>query len=61
MYGDDAQRSRAIALVNALLGNWNHQGAFFKPAKVHSTIPISGISSMDYERVDNPAKNIHGW
>ncbi len=27
-YGDDAQRSRAIALVNALLGNWGRPGGF---------------------------------
>jgi thiosulfate reductase/polysulfide reductase chain A len=31
-YGDDAQRSRAVALVNALLGNWGRRGGFFKPA-----------------------------
>jgi len=28
-YGDDAQRSRAIALLNALLGSWGSRGGFF--------------------------------
>jgi len=31
-YGDDAQRSRAIALLNALLGNWGRRGGFYFPA-----------------------------
>ncbi|MGE5318154.1 MAG: molybdopterin-dependent oxidoreductase, partial [Chloroflexota bacterium] len=28
-YGDDAQRSRAIAILNALLGTWGARGGFF--------------------------------
>jgi thiosulfate reductase/polysulfide reductase chain A len=28
-YGDDAQRSRAIAILNALLGSWGARGGFF--------------------------------
>ena len=28
-YGDDTQRSRAIAIVNALLGNWAKKGGFY--------------------------------
>ncbi len=31
-YGDDTQRSRAIAIVNALLGSWGRRGGFFLPA-----------------------------
>lgn len=30
-YGDDAQRSRAIALLNALMGNWGKKGGFYNP------------------------------
>jgi anaerobic selenocysteine-containing dehydrogenase len=30
-YGDDAQRSRAIALLNALMGNWGRKGGFYVP------------------------------
>lgn len=28
-YGDDAQRSRAIAILNALLGSWGRRGGFY--------------------------------
>lgn len=31
-YGDDTQRGRAIAILNALLGSWGRQGGFFLPA-----------------------------
>ncbi|MFC2131745.1 molybdopterin-dependent oxidoreductase, partial [Bacteroidota bacterium] len=54
-YGDDAQRSRAIALVNALLGNWNHKGAFFMPTKMSvPKYPYPEYPAMDYNKVDNP-------
>jgi thiosulfate reductase/polysulfide reductase chain A len=33
-YGDDTQRSRAIAMLNALLGSWNQKGGFYIPEKV---------------------------
>jgi thiosulfate reductase/polysulfide reductase chain A len=33
-YGDDTQRSRAIAMLNALLGSWNREGGFYIPEKV---------------------------
>ncbi|MFN8240926.1 MAG: molybdopterin-dependent oxidoreductase [Bacteroidales bacterium] len=32
-YGDDTQRSRAIAILNALLGAWGRRGGFYRPAK----------------------------
>jgi len=35
-YGDDAQRSRAVALVNALLGSWGRKGGFY----FRSSVPI---------------------
>jgi len=34
-YGDDTQRSRAIAILNALLGSWGRRGGFYVPEKVH--------------------------
>ncbi len=34
-YGDDTQRSRAIAILNALLGSWGRRGGFFNPETVH--------------------------
>ena len=33
-YGDDTQRSRAIAILNALLGSWGRKGGFYFPAKI---------------------------
>lgn len=37
-YGNDTQRSRAIAIVNALLGNWGKRGGFYLPA----SMPLAG-------------------
>lgn len=31
-YGDDVQRSRAIAILNALLGTWGREGGYFLPS-----------------------------
>jgi thiosulfate reductase/polysulfide reductase chain A len=32
-YGDDSQRARAVAILNALLGNWGARGGFYFPEK----------------------------
>ena len=34
-YGDDTQRSRAIAILNALLGSWGRRGGFYFKESVH--------------------------
>lgn len=40
-YGDDTQRVRAGAILNALLGSWGRRGGFFSPAKAHvSNLPM---------------------
>jgi thiosulfate reductase/polysulfide reductase chain A len=31
-YGDDTQRVRCIAILNALLGSWGRRGGFYRPA-----------------------------
>lgn len=55
-YGDDAQRSRAVALLNALLGSWGRRGGFYYPA----SLPIPKYAGYpDYPKsargpVDNP-------
>lgn len=56
-YGNDAQRSRAIALLNALMGNWGTQGGFFYP----QTMDLPGYPYPEYPhgekgKVDNPDK-----
>jgi thiosulfate reductase / polysulfide reductase chain A len=33
-YGDDTQRGRAVAILNALLGSWGRRGGFFVPASL---------------------------
>ncbi|WP_461643596.1 molybdopterin-containing oxidoreductase family protein [Labilibaculum euxinus] len=32
-YGDDTQRIRAVAILNALLGSWGRRGGFYNPEK----------------------------
>lgn len=34
-YGNDTQRSRAIAILNALLGSWGRKGGLYIPAQVN--------------------------
>lgn len=36
-YGDDTQRLRAVAILNALLGSWGRRGGFYRPETV--TVP----------------------
>jgi thiosulfate reductase/polysulfide reductase chain A len=33
-YGDDSQRLRAVAILNAILGSWGRRGGFYRPEKV---------------------------
>ncbi len=33
-YGDDTQRLRAVAILNALLGSWGRRGGFYVPEKM---------------------------
>jgi thiosulfate reductase/polysulfide reductase chain A len=54
-YGDDTQRSRAIALLNALLGSWGRRGGFYQPA----SLDVPGFPYPPYPqsvkgKVDNP-------
>jgi thiosulfate reductase/polysulfide reductase chain A len=54
-YGDDAQRSRAIALLNALLGSWGRKGGFYQPASMNvPAYPYPPYPKPGRERVDNP-------
>jgi len=49
-YGNDAQRSRAIALLNGLLGNWGRRGGFYYPASMH-------VPGYDYPPYPKPKKD----
>lgn len=55
-YGDDAQRSRAIAIVNSLLGNWNHKGAFFQPTK----LSVPGYPYPEYPKSEKGRVDVRG-
>jgi len=33
-YGDDTQRSRAMAIINGLLGSWGQRGGFYNPETI---------------------------
>ena len=54
-YGDDTQRSRAIALVNALLGSWGRQGGFYRPTSMSvPPYPYPPYPTSARGKVDNP-------
>ncbi len=54
-YGDDAQRSRAIALLNALLGSWGRKGGFYQPASMDvPAYPYPPYPKPEKGKVDNP-------
>jgi thiosulfate reductase/polysulfide reductase chain A len=40
-YGDDTQRLRAVAMLNALLGSWGRRGGFYMPEK--KSVPALGL------------------
>ncbi|RPI01175.1 MAG: nitrate reductase [Calditrichaeota bacterium] len=54
-YGDDAQRSRAIALLNALMGNWGVKGGFYYPVSMDIPgYPYPEYPHSERPKVDNP-------
>jgi thiosulfate reductase / polysulfide reductase chain A len=54
-YGDDAQRSRAIALLNALLGSWGRKGGFYTPVSMDvPAYPYPEYPTSKRGKVDNP-------
>jgi thiosulfate reductase/polysulfide reductase chain A len=54
-YGDDTQRSRAVALLNALLGSWGRKGGFYVPASLDvPPYPYPPYPRSEKGRADNP-------
>ena len=49
-YGDDTQRIRAIAILNALLGSWGRRGGFYRPSKF-------ALASFGLPPFKDPAKS----
>ncbi len=54
--GDDTQRSRAIALLNALLGNWGRKGGIF----ISNTVKVAGYPLPKYPTSEKPAADNPG-
>ncbi len=52
-YGDDTQRIRAIAILNALLGSWGRRGGFYRPARYT-------LEQPDKAAYKEPSKTWHG-
>ena len=56
-YGNDAQRSRAIAILNALLGNWGRRGGFYLTSKSE----LKGLATLpDFPEHAEPADRKDG-
>lgn len=54
-YGDDTQRSRAIAILNALMGSWGRKGGFYMPAQMDvPAFPYPAYPKPGKPKVDNP-------
>ena len=54
-YGDDAQRSRGVALLNALLGSWGRKGGFYYPVSMDvPAYPYPEYPKPARGKVDNP-------
>jgi len=57
-YGDDTQRSRAIAILNALVGAWGRKGGFFLPAKMElPKFPSTAYAYKPKQPADMPRKS----
>ncbi|GIK84572.1 MAG: nitrate reductase [Betaproteobacteria bacterium] len=53
--GDDAQRSRAVALLNALLGNWGRKGGIYLQAGMRvASYPLPKYPASTRPLADNP-------
>jgi thiosulfate reductase/polysulfide reductase chain A len=56
-YGrDDTHRSRAIAILDALLGSWGHRGGFFRPAGMK----LAKYPAPAYPKAKAPADRLEG-
>ena len=54
-YGNDAQRGRAVALLNALMGSWGRKGGFYRPGRPSvPAYPYPPYPKSEKGAVDNP-------
>jgi thiosulfate reductase/polysulfide reductase chain A len=56
-WGDDTQRGRAVALLNALLGSWGRKGGFYAPSAMElPAYPYPPYPKSTKPKADNPDK-----
>jgi thiosulfate reductase/polysulfide reductase chain A len=54
-YGDDTQRIRAVAILNALLGSWGRRGGFFIPSSMPIPMtPVPAYAQKPKSAQDHP-------
>jgi thiosulfate reductase/polysulfide reductase chain A len=59
-YGDDTQRSRAIAMLNALLGAWGRKGGFVFPEKIDlPKYPYTKYTYQPRQAADMPKDTVY--
>lgn len=59
-YGNDTQRSRAIAIVNALLGSWGRKGGFYIPSSVSiPAFPTPAYTDPGLSPADRPDPSLY--
>ncbi len=59
-YGDDTQRERAIAILNALLGSWGRRGGFFIPASMNvPKLPLPALAHTPKPAPDAPGGTVY--
>jgi thiosulfate reductase/polysulfide reductase chain A len=55
-YGDDVQRLRAVAILNALLGSWGRRGGFYRP----ENMPVPEFPHPEYPKVNKGWRDVLG-
>ncbi|MCF6365473.1 MAG: molybdopterin-dependent oxidoreductase [Bacteroidales bacterium] len=54
-YGDDTQRLRAVAVLNALLGSWGRKGGFYMSEKLH----LKNMNTPEYPKMKHTWRDAH--
>ncbi len=54
-YGDDTQRSRAIAILNALLGSWGRKGGYYYP----NSVSVPKVKTPPYPKISRKRADLY--
>ncbi len=59
-YGDDTQRTRAMAIIAALLGSWGRRGGFILPSSMElPRFPYTKYADKPKDKADKPQKSLY--